>query len=458
MSARLLYLLRWFLELHRPAAYGSDAEIAAEVERNYRWNFTVNLLDVTTFWFGFSFISATTVVPLYLSRLSDSPLPIGIAAVIAQASWFLPQLLTANVVERLPRKKPVIVRAGFLLERFPIWLTVVSALVAVQSPASAVVLFLVGYGWRGLGAGIVATSWQDLIARAFPTERRGRFLGISLFSGTLMGTVAAVLSGRILDGFPFSTNFVYNFLLAATFMTLSWFFISRTREPAAAPRPPRRSNRQYMAELPRILDEDRNFRQFLVARSLLAFGALGTGFITVSAVSRWNIPNSTVGAYTAAQLIGQAVATPGFGFLADRFGHKLTLSLGAASAALAFTLAWLAPSPGWYLPVFALLGAMNGATIVSGILIVMEFGRPEKRPTYTGLANTVVGLVSVAAPLVGVALATRSYGLVFGLSAAITLAGLAWLALRVRDPRRAARAMSEEGGSRVESPGGLGNG
>lgn len=444
MSARLLYLLRWFLELHRPAAYGSDEEIAAEVERNYRWNFSVNLLDVTLFWFGFSFISATTVVPLYISQLSDSPLPLGIVAVIAQASWFLPQLLTANLVERLPRKKPVVVRIGFLLERLPIWLTVASALVAVRSPGLALTLFLIGYAWRGLGAGFVATSWQDLIARAFPTERRGRFLGISLFSGTVVGTVAAFLSGRILDSFAFSTNFALNFFMAATFMTLSWFFISQTREPAAAGRPPRRSNRQFMAELPAILRADSNFRNFLLGRSLLAFGALGTGFVTVSAVYRYGIPNSTVGAYTAAQLIGQAIATPFFGFLADRFGHKLTLELGALSAALAYGLAWLAPGPEWYFLVFALLGATNGAIIVSGILIVMEFGPSAKRPTYTGLANTVVGLVSVAAPLVGAGLAASSYELLFGLGAGITLAGLLWLHFRVREPRRTSRPIQEE--------------
>lgn len=445
MSARLFYLLRWFLELHRPAAYGSDAEIAAEVERNYRWNFTVNLLDVTTFWFGFSFISATTVVPLYLSKLSDSPLPIGIAAVIAQASWFLPQLLTANIVERLPRKKPVIVRVGFVLERLPIWLMVVSAMVAVQSPGLALWLFLIGFAWRGFGSGFVATSWQDMFARTFPTALRGRFMGISLFSGTVVGTLAALMSGRILDRFPFSTNFVYNFLLAAIFITVSWFFISRTREPAATGRLPRRSNRQFMAELPDILRADGNFRQFMFARSLIAFGALGTGFVTVAAVNRWDIPNSTVGSYTAAQLIGQAIATPVFGLLADRFGHKLTLELGAVSAALAFALAWLAPAPGWYFLVFALLGASNGAIIVSGILIVMEFGPAEKRPTYAGLANTVVGLVSVAAPLVAVALATRSYNLVFAIGALVTLAGLAWLHWRVREPRKAQRPAAVEG-------------
>src|SRR5690606_16166679 len=249
----------------------------------------------------------------------------------------------------------------------------------------------------------------------------------------------------ILDGFPFSTNFVYNFLLAAIFITASWFFISRTREPASAGRPPRRTNRQYMADLPAILRADGNFRQYMVARSLIAFGALGTGFVTVAAISRWDLPNSAVGTFTAAQLIGQAIATPGFGFLSDRYGHKLTLELGALSAALAFALAWLAPSPGWYNLVFALLGATNGAIIVSGILIVMEFGPADKRPTYAGLANTVVGIVSVAAPLVAAGLATRSYDLVFAAGAAITLAGLIWLHWGVREPRSVTRSATAEG-------------
>jgi hypothetical protein len=76
---------------------------------------------------------------------------------------------------------------------------------------------------------------------------------------------------------------------------------------------------------------------------------------------------------------------------------------------------------------------------------VMEFGPSAKRPTYTGLANTVVGLVSVAAPLVGAGLAASSYELLFGLGAGITLAGLLWLHFRVREPRRTSRPIREEG-------------
>jgi MFS family permease len=166
--------LRWLLQLDRPAAPRSDAEISAEIEKNYRWNFTVNLLDGATFWFGISFISSTTIVPLFVSKLTDSPFIIGLVAVIAQGSWFLPQLFTANMVERLARKKPVVVNLGFFTERLPLWIVVGAAAIAGRSPGFALTLFLISYAWHGLGAGVIAAAWQDLLARIFPVERRGR--------------------------------------------------------------------------------------------------------------------------------------------------------------------------------------------------------------------------------------------------------------------------------------------
>lgn len=52
--------LAWLLELNRPVPQHTEDELVAEVERNYNWNFAVNLLDGTWFMFGASFISATT--------------------------------------------------------------------------------------------------------------------------------------------------------------------------------------------------------------------------------------------------------------------------------------------------------------------------------------------------------------------------------------------------------------
>jgi len=428
--------LRWLLELDRPVPVRTKAEIAAEVERSYRWNFSVNLLDGAFFWFGASFASSSTIVPLFISKLTSSPFPIGLAAVIAQAGWYLPQLFTAAPVQQLARMKAVVVNAGLFLERLPLFVLVLSAVVAGQSPTWGLILFLVGYAWHSLGAGVVATSWQDLIARCFPVNRRGRLFGATQFVGAGTAALGAGFSTQILKGFPFPTNFVYCFVIAAIGISLSWVFLALTREPVQRADAPQQNQRQFWASLPGIVRQDQNFRHFLVARLLLALGGMGWGFVTVAAVQRWHVPDSTVGLFTVSLLIGQTFGNLGLGFLADRFGHKLSLELGTAAGFLAYTLAWAAPSPAWQYVVFALLGIASAAIFVSGILMVMEFSPSDRRPTYVGLANTATGLVSMLAPMIGAWLASIGYNWLFGLTAAINLAALAALHWGVREPRR----------------------
>ncbi len=427
--------LRWLLQLDRPAAVRSEEEIAAEVARHYRWNFTVNLLDGMWFWFGISFISATTIVPLFISKLTPNPFFIGLAAVIAQSSWFLPQLFTANRVERLRRKKPVVVNLGFFLERLPMWVIVAAGVTALRWPTLALGLFLLGYAWHGLGAGIIATAWQDLIARCFPVDRRGRFFGLTMFAGAATGAGAALFSAWVLQRFPYPTNFTYLFILGAISLTISWVFLALTREPTTPPPPPRQNQRQFWASLGRIVREDHNFRRFLAGRGLLALGEMGAGFVTVAAVQRWAIPDSSVGIYTAVLLAGQTSSNLLFGLLADRYGHKLSLELCALASLVAFGLAWVAPGPGWYLVVFFLLGVRLGGIIVSGILVVMEFCAPARRPTYIGLTNTTMGVIGATAPLLGAGLAQIDYSWLFALSAVVNLAAWGVLRVWVREPR-----------------------
>jgi MFS family permease len=131
------------------------------------------------------------------------------------------------------------------------------------------------------------------------------------------------------------------------------------------------------------------------------------------------------------------------GFLADRRGHKLPLTLSVLASSLAYALAWLAPGPSWYYVVFFLLGAANGTAVVSGTMIALEFSEAHLRPTYVGLINTAMGLVGMVSPLLGAWLASQSYDLLFALSAAFSLAGLVALHWWVQEPRRLhARAKS----------------
>jgi MFS family permease len=440
-QTRTWRLLRRLVQADRPATQVTDAQVEAERDRNYRWNFTVNLLDGAAFWFGLSFASSSTILPLFVSKLTEATWPLAMVAVVAQGGWYFPQLFTARSVERLARKKPVVVNLGFFAERLPLWLFIVAAVLARETPALALGLIIFAYAWFSIGAGVVGTAWQDLIARCFPVATRGRFLGLTTFIGTGMGAAGAGLSSWLLATFPFPTSFIYTFAIAATGITLSWVFIALTREPVQPPEPLPADGFNFWSDLKGIVRRDHNFRRFLMARLLIAFSGMGQGFLTVSALRRFAVADAVVGQYTAALLLGQTAGTLLSGVLADRHGHLLSLKLGATSAVGAYLLAWLAPGPVWFYAVFALLGISFGAFLVSGILVVLEFSPPARRPTYTGLANSLIGVAGFAAPLLGGLLASvgantgAGYSPLFALSAAAGFLGLVLLVRMVREPR-----------------------
>ena len=92
---------------------------AAEIQRHFRWNFAVNVADGALFWLGISFAVPSTIMPLYVSHLTDSRILIGLISAISGAGWYLPQLLTANYVERMPVKKKMVINVGLFSERLP---------------------------------------------------------------------------------------------------------------------------------------------------------------------------------------------------------------------------------------------------------------------------------------------------------------------------------------------------
>jgi MFS family permease len=76
--------------------------------------------------------------------------------------------------------------------------------------------------------------------------------------------------------------------------------------------------------------------------------------------------------------------------------------------------------------------------MISGISIVLDFTGPENRPTYIGLANTIPGIFSAIAPLLGGWLANvTGYPAMFIVSTVISLASVAMLRWTVREPRQA---------------------
>ena len=408
-----------------------------EVVKNLRYNIVVNIFDGAFFGAALGFASFVTVIPLFVSSLTDSAILIGLIPAIHTVGWQLPQLLTAGVVSRQQRYKPLVLFLT-IQERLPfLGLALVAWFLPRFEARAALALTFILLVWQGFGGGFTATAWQSLIAKIIMPDRLGTFLGAQAAVANLFASGTAVIAGFLLEQIASPIDFGLCFLLASASMTISWFFLSRAREH---PRPAPVGNseqRSIWENAGRILRSDRNFRWFLLARILSQLAMMALAFYTVYAVRVHGMSEAIAGLMTGALMAIQFIASPVMGWIGDRKGHRVVLEVGSLSAVSGALLAWWAPEIRWFFPVFLLAGIANVATWTTPMAMTIEFGSEDDRPAYIGLANTLIAPGAIAAPLLGGWLADQAgYPATFLASAAAGLATILVLHFAVRDPRQ----------------------
>jgi MFS family permease len=276
-------------------------------------------------------------------------------------------------------------------------------------------------------AGVAATAWQDLLARVVPADRWGRLFGMTNALGGGLGVLGALVSGWALTQLPFPQNVGLLSLLCFAALVVSFVFLALVVEPPQ-PSQPRVAMMLYLRGLLPLLRRDAAFRSYLFSRSAIALALTGQSFITAAALVRLNVSDALVGVYTAVLLGSQAVAHYFLGGLSDRWGHKQVLELSTAVGVASLLLALAAPSAGWFIVVFILVGISSAGYQLSGYTLAMAFSNEAERPTYIGLANTALAPVGIIGPLLVAQLAASfGYPALFATTALVGVVGLIWL-------------------------------
>jgi len=193
---------------------------------NLRFNFTVNVLDGGFFGAALGFASFITIIPLFVSNLTDSAVLIGLIPAIHAVGWQLPQLFTAPRVSRLSRFKRMALTMS-LNERLPFVGLAIVAWFSPQLGAQWSLILIFGLLiWQGFGGGFTATAWQSLIAKIMPVNLYGRFFGVQSAAVTFLMAIAAILAGLVLSAFYYPLDFTLCFLFASLMMVFSFFFLS----------------------------------------------------------------------------------------------------------------------------------------------------------------------------------------------------------------------------------------
>jgi MFS family permease len=408
------------------------------VQKNFRWNFSVNLIDISFITLAFTLISRETIMPLLVTTLTDSPIVIGLIPAIHSVSYYLPQLFAANHAESMKRKLPFVMFVGGIMERVPYFLIGVAILLWAQSsPTMTLILLFLAIGTASMGAGIATPAWFTMIGKVLPVNRRGVFFGVSEGLGALIGIGGAVLVGVVLDSVSYPMNFAILFLVASVFMAISWVGLALNREPESPIVKKQIPIRHYFQQLPAILRNHHNFRHFLISYSISRLGMMAVGFFIVFGNNNFDLTGADVGTLTAVLIGSQAVMQVSLGWMADKRGHKFNLTISAFAMAFAAVLAILATSFLTLVPAFMLLGTAIASDNISKFNIVLEFAVPEDQPTFIGLTNTLLAPVTFIGPIIGgLIVTTLSYHEMFVVAMFCAVIGGLLLMFWVQEPRR----------------------
>jgi len=378
-----------------------EETIQNEHMRHLKHNYFVNLMDGAFFGFAIGFASFSTILPLFVSTLTNSATLIGLIPAIHNTGWQLPQLLTAKRIGRMIRYKPFVMLMT-IHERIPfLGIAIVALLVPIIGTEVALIATYSFLIWQGLGGGLTANAWQILIGKVIPPDYLATFFGFQSAVANLLASGGAVLAGVVLENISGPWDFATCFLVASVLFAVSWYFLNLTLEFERKVEASAFSDMPLWQSVRSILSKDTPFRWYLVTRIVSQFGNMAFVFYTVYAVRQLAMSEVMAGVMTGILMLAQVITNPLLGWIADRWGKRNVLAIGSAATAVSAFLAFIAPDLNFFYAVFLLAGIGSSAYWTIGMAFTMGFGTEEERPTYVGMANTLIAPAAILAPLIG---------------------------------------------------------
>jgi len=408
-----------------------------------KWNFAMGLLHGTFFTGGQAFGNPNTIMPVFLSALTDSKILIGFSSTILGSlggiGSVLPQLFVASKLETKVHKRPLLRIAITIRALCWALLSLITYFFAIPHPNLVLFsLFFLLIVFTLMG-GVAAIPFYDIWGKAIPSTLRGRFFG----SRQLLGGILAVASGLIAKyilgskNIIFPQNFSLLFFFAFIFMGISYLGLGSVKEPVEEVHKTHLSFQGFLKKAFKILKSDSNYKKFLLVEILIGTSALALPFYVLYARDVFKVSLGMVGIFLAAQMLGSALSNFLWAHLSDFVGNKKVLQVTALLALVVPLLAIITPPTLSILFVllFLFVGFFTAGYTIGKTNFLLDIASQKDRPAYISLNGTLTFPVMIF-PLIGGAIVQHiSHSFLFVVTLLMVLAGFL-LSLQLAEPRR----------------------
>ena len=275
-------------------------------------------------------------------------------------------------------------------------------------------------------SGIVAVPYNDIVARAVPSNQRSRLMATRFFGGGVLALVVVALADHMSASLAFPTSYGVIIAMAAVLMFASSFVFTAMGEPAAtgtaAAKP---SFFQYLREGVQVFKHDHTFRRFVYAQWCGGAVLMAMPFYVVQA-SAAGFDLGRVALLLGAQTIGALASNLLWGWWGDALGKVSLLkaiAIGRIFPPLAvIALSLLGSGEAVYFVIFFASGALANGLTIAVIGFLMEISPEGQRPAYSGYFNAITAPAFLLPLLAGVLAAWFGLITVFVLSAMAAMA------------------------------------
>jgi MFS family permease len=150
-----------------------------------------------------------------------------------------------------------------------------------------------------------------------------------------------------------------------------------------------------------------------------------------------NFTGTTLGTFTSVNLLSWSLGMYLWGRISTRLGFKRIMEISTLMLAAAYFLSPFIRSYYLFFIFFMVSGFIAGGQMLSFDNLLMEFGRPDNRPTYIAVSTLISGIAGASVPvLAGFLAESYSYVTLFYVFGAVMLVAALLMNRKVMDPRK----------------------
>lgn len=359
-------------------------------------NYFLILVSSVLIKLGDTMSNPKTVLTWLMSYVSAPVYLISLVVPIRESGSMVPQVVLSNYVSKKAIRK---------------WIWVFGAVLQFVAIASIGLIALyfegVAAGWLIIVAVIIfsisrslsSLSSKDVTGKTIPKTRRGRLKGYTVsVSGVLVLAVGLYILYTSKDAadITFYSSLIF---FAAVMWLIAALVYARIKEFPGKTTEENPKNESILSKLS-LLKTDTQFRNFVIARSLLLCSALTAPYYILLAQKYVGKESYLLGLFIISKGIASIISSPIWGKWSDRSSKDVMAVAVLIASALGIIIYGIVSlentlrNANWLYPIaFFVLGMAHEGVRLGRKTYIVDMATGNNRTNYVSVSNTVIGLI-----------------------------------------------------------------